>query len=129
MIIARELARLIEDSFSYTFGSNLFIDNVPIGVTNALYIDHLGGISNNYLPTGIAVLDIISRNVSAETAIDNLNEIKNHFVRMYSTETSNAYIYSILLVSDIENVGRDLESMAEYKITVEVNHRDKLLIS
>ncbi len=129
MDIGYELARLIAANFSYTIGTDMFVGTMPTGTDNGIFILRSGGTPHKYLPTNKTVMDVYFKDTSAQNAITSIEALKNWMHRMHTTETSEAYIYSILVLSDIEDMGRTLESEQLYKFTVEVCHRDLDLIS
>ena len=48
---------------------------------------------------------------------------------MHSTDDELTYVYTFLVLGDIEDVARDIEYAKVFKITLQVVHRDKSLIS
>ena len=48
---------------------------------------------------------------------------------MHSAETDSVWIYSILVIGDVEDVIRDLEYEKVFKLTVQLIHRDSSIIS
>jgi len=96
---------------------------------NGIFIISTGGLANNYVPMKQSVIDIYSKNTSAKDGIAKLRDILNFLDRLHSTNLQYNYVYSILTLSTIETVQRDNEYAKIMKITLEVTHRDKALIS
>ena len=128
MDIASEIARYLASAGFGTYGTSIFVAQIPDS-TNGLYVSHTGGTNNMYLPINETVLDIYCKDTSASDCITLLTNIKNHIHRMHNTVTTNSYIYSILMLGDVENVERDLEYAKVFKISILVTNRDTSLIS
>ena len=128
MDAAYEIAQYLHDAGFGTLETDIFVDQIG-AETDGLYVESLGGELNYYLPIEEAVLNIYAKDTSASAAKTKLKNIKNHIHRMHNTVTTNAYIYSILAISNIENVDRDLEYAKLYKLTLSVRCRDLQLIS
>lgn len=126
--IAYEVGLQLQSSGFGTLGVDIFIGQIPPD-KQGLYVMRSGGTPNKYVPIEETVVGIYSKNVQSSTAISALETIKRHFNRMHSTETVNSYIYTYLVIGDVEDVQRDAEYDKIYKITVQVLHRDKALIS
>lgn len=127
--IASELAQYIEDNLGYTQGTDLFIGTMPEDSESGIYIMRVGGVLNDYLPMQTTYISIYYKDTQAVTAMTNLETVKNYLHRMHNTETANSYIFSMLAISDIEDMGLDLESNKVFKFTLEVMHRPTSLIS
>lgn len=128
MDCAYEIAQYLDDAGFGTLGTDIFVDQIG-AETDGLYIESIGGAFENYLPIEEAVVNVYAKDTSASAAKTKLKNIKNHIHRMHNTVTSNAYIYSILAIGNIENVDRDLEYAKLYKLTLTVKCRDTGLIS
>lgn len=128
MNAAYELAQYLYDSNFGTIGTDIFVDQFPDSA-NGIMVSNIGGTRNNYIPVSESIVDVYSKNTSASAAIASLEAIRNHIDRMHSTETNNAYIYSMLILGDIEDVLRDQEYAKIYKFTVQLINRDTSLIS
>ena len=128
MDVANELAQYLDDAGFGTAGTDIFVGQMPEDTTG-IYIVRLGGEQNEYLPIERPTLVIYVLHTSGSTAITTLENIKRYIHRMFSTETDNAWIYSILAIGDISDVDRDLEYNKIYSLTVELLIRDKNLIS
>lgn len=128
MDLSSELATYLQIAGFGTVGTDIFVGQIPEG-TNGLYILSSGGQMGKYVPVNETVLDIYCKNTKASTCITTLNSIKNYIHRMHNTITANAYIYSILVIGDVDDVARDLEYAKIYKITVSVLNRDRSIIS
>lgn len=128
MDIAYELARYISNAGFGTLGSTVFAAQIPAD-QNGIYVVRTGGLPNKYNSIEETVLDVYCKNTKAETCIDTLEDVKRFIHRMHNTSTLNAYIYSILVISDVDDVARDLEYAKVYKITVQVLHRSTGVIS
>lgn len=128
MDIAYELATYLDDANFGTLGTDIFVGQMPADTTG-IYVTRLGGSQDNYLPIERPVLIIYSLHTSSQTAIETLEDIKRYLHRMHSTETDNAWVYSMLAIGDVEDVDRDLEYNKIYSLTIELIIRDKNLIS
>lgn len=126
--IAYELADLLADNGFGTLGDDIMVGQIDF-VKNGIYLLNVAGDSNNYVPMQRSVVDIYAKNTSANAGITKLRNIKNLLDRMHSVNLGQNYIYSILLLGSIENIQRDNEYAKIMKITIEVMHRDKALIS
>lgn len=128
MDIAYELAQYLDDANFGVIGTSIFAGQLPSD-QNGIYVIRTGGQLNGYVPMEETVLDIYCKNTKAQTCIETLEDIKRFIHRMHNTRTANAYIYSILVIGDVEDVGRDLEYAKLYKVTISVICRDTGLIS
>lgn len=128
MDLSSEIATYLQTAGFGTVGTDIFVGQIPEG-TNGLYILSSGGQLGKYVPVNETALDIYCKNTKASTCITTLNNIKNYIHRMHNTLTANAYIYSILVIGDTEDVARDLEYSKIYKITVSILNRDTSVIS
>lgn len=128
MDIAYQVAQYLATAGFGVLGTSIFAGQIP-AEQNGVYVSRLGGLPNNYVPIEEAVLDIYVKDTSAEDAITKLENIKRYIHRMHSTETASVYIYTFLVIGDVEDVQRDLEYAKIFKITVQVMHRAKNLIS
>lgn len=128
MDLSSELATYLQTAGFGTVGTDIFVGQIPEG-TNGLYIVSSGGQLGKYVPVNETALDIYCKNTKASTCITTLNNVKNYIHRMHNTVTANAYIYSILVIGDVEDVARDLEYAKMYKITVSVLNRATSVIS
>lgn len=111
-----------------TVGDDIHIGQIP-AASNGIYVVRSGGQMHNYVPIEEAVVDIYVKNTSSADAIDILERIKRYIHRMHSTTVGTDYVYTFLVIGDIEDVQRDLELAKIYKITLQVVHRDTSLIS
>lgn len=128
MDIANEVAQYLDDANLGTVGTDIFIGQIP-DTTNGVYIIRSGGTFSMYLPTEETILDIYAKNTRASTCITTLENIKRYVHRMHNTLTASSYIYSILVIGDVEDVQRDEQYGKIYKITIQLLHRSTGLIS
>lgn len=128
MDIAYEVAQYLDDAGFGTLGTDIFVGQLPTE-TNGVYVIRSGGGLNNYTPIIESIVEIYSAGMTAQTALQKIESIKNYIHRMYGTETDNAYIYTFLVLGDVEDVLRDEEYKKLYKITLQVQHRNTLVIS
>lgn len=128
MDISKELATYLATAGFGTLGTSIFVGQIPSD-TNGIYVLRTGGQLNNYLPIEETVVDIYCKDTFASDCITTLENIKRYLHRMHTTLTSNTYIYSILVIGDVEDVDRDLEYAKLYKVSVSVLHRSLGLIS
>lgn len=111
-----------------TYGTNIFVGYIPEN-TDAIWLEQVGGNQNNYVPMQEAVINIYIKNTNAATAVDTLNQVKNYIHRMHSTTVSNNYIYTMLVLGNIEDITRDLEYAKIFKLTVQLTYRNTNVIS
>lgn len=128
MDIANEIAQYLDDAGFGTLGTDIFVGQIP-AEQNGLYVLRAGGQAKLYNPLEEAILDIYCKNTKALTCVSTLEDIKRFIHRMHNTTTTNAYVYSILLIGDVEDIARDLEYSKVYKITISVLSRDTGVIS
>lgn len=128
MDIAYQVAVYLAGAGFGTLGGDVFVGQIPDG-TNGIWVERGGGQANGYLPIEEAAVNIYARDTNASEAIDKLEDIKRFIHRMHNTVTAGAYIYRMLLISDVEDVDRDLEHAKIFRIGLSVLHRDAALIS
>jgi hypothetical protein len=128
MDIANTVANYLQTAGFGTVGSDIFVGYIPDD-TNGVWIERIGGNLNYYLPIEESVVNIYVKNTKASIAIDKIEDIKRYIHRMYSVDSATSYIYTLLVLSDVEDLSRDIEYEKVYKITVQVVFRDKTLIS
>lgn len=126
--IASEFADYLAEAGFGTVGQNIFIGAIRPD-SEGLFIERIGGVLNNYVPMEQTTLDLYAYFESAETAITTLENIKRHIHRMHTVDRTGAFIYTILLLGDIEDVSRDMEYRKIVKVTLQIHHRDTALIS
>ena len=128
MDIAYEVTTYLASNGFGTLNTSIFVGQIPEN-TNGIWVERAGGQLNNYVPIEEAVVDIYIKNTKAATCITTLENVKRFIHRMHTTQVNNAYIYTFLVIGDIEVVQRDLEYAKIFKLTVQVVHRDTGLIS
>lgn len=128
MDISYQVAQYLATAGFGTLGTSIFVGQLP-AEQNGVYVSRLGGLPNKYIPIEETVLDIYVKDTSASDAITKLENIKRYIHRMHTTETASAYFYTFLVIGDVEDVQRDMEYTKVFKITLQVMHRDKSLIS
>lgn len=126
--IAYEVGKYLQNAGFGTLNVDIYAGQIPSD-TNGLYVVRTGGQMNNYVPIEESVVDIYVKDTSSSDAITKLENIKRFIHRMHSTEVDAAYVYTFLVLGDIEDVARDLEYAKIYKLTVQVVFRDTALIS
>jgi hypothetical protein len=87
------------------------------------------GTLNNYVPLETTIVDIFVKDQNSEQAITRIENIKRYIHRMHNTVSASSYIYSMLVISDVETIERTDDYQKIYKISVEVMHRALSLIS
>lgn len=128
MDIAKELAQYLDDANFGTLGTDIFAGQLPAD-QNGIYVMLNGGTLNFYNPISESIVDIYVKDTMAYRCVQTLNNIKKHIHRMHTTVKNNAYIYSMLVIGDVEDVARDLEYAKIFKITVSIINRDTSVIS
>ncbi len=126
--VALTVGTYLDNAGFGTVGTDIFIGQIP-ATQDGIYVLRAGGQMNNYVPIEESVVDIYVKNTTSQQAIQTLEQIKRYIHRMHSTTIGNDYIYTFLVLGDIEDVQRDLELAKIYKITLQVVHRDEAVIS
>lgn len=126
--IAQSFAAYLATAGFGTLGTDIHVGYTPEG-ENATWVEVIGGGVHNYLPVEEAAINVYVKNTSAESAINTLNDIKRYIHRMHSTTVSSNYVYSMLVLGNIEDVSRDLEYAKVFKLTVQLLYRNTNLIS
>lgn len=128
MDISYQVASYLANAGFGTIGTSIFVGQIPDGV-NGIWTERIGGLQNNYVPVEEAVVNVYAKNTDASDAITLLTNIKNQIHRMHNSTSGNAYIYSFLVIGNIEDVVRDVEFAKIYKLTIQVMFRDTTVIS
>lgn len=132
MDIADILCQYLDDANFGVVGTSIFPGQIP-NDTNGIYIVRVGGTPNMYTSIEESVCDIYVKDSSSKDAITLLERIKRAIHRSHSisvtVESNTAYIHSLLVIGDVQDVARDLEYSKVYKITVQTLSRDTALIS
>jgi hypothetical protein len=128
MDIANTVATYLQSAGFGTIGSDLFVGYIPDD-TNGVWVERIGGTLNYYVPLEESIVNIYVKDTRANEAVDKIEDIKRYIHRMYSVDSTTSYIYTLLVIGDVEDIARDLEYAKVYKITVQVLFRDKTLIS
>lgn len=128
MDIAKTVADYLQKNNFGTVGTDIFVGYLPED-KNGIYVDRIGGTLNNYVPIEEAAVNIYVKDTKAQTAITTLENIKRFVHRMHNTTQGNAYMYTLLVIGDIEDVARDLEYGKVYKLTLQVVFRNTAIIS
>jgi hypothetical protein len=126
--IAYQVASWLASAGFGTLGTDIFVGQMPAD-TNGLYVFRTGGQLNNYVPIEEAVCDIYCKNIKSELAVDKLEDIKQAIHRQYSQTIGDTFVYTFLILGNIECIERDNEYAKVYKLTVQAVHRDTTLIS
>lgn len=128
MDIANTVATYLDTAGFGDVGIDIFVGYIP-DETDGIWVERIGGSLNYYVPMEESVVNIYVKDTSASSAIDKIEDIKRYIHRMYSVDSATSYIYTILVLGDVEDVARDLEYSKVYKLTVQVVYRDKAIIS
>jgi hypothetical protein len=128
MDIAYKVAEYLAANGFGTLGTSIYVGSIPT-TAQGLNIVRSGGSFNNYLPIEEAVLDIYSKDTQAADAILRLENIKRFIHRQNNISPSGVYIFTILMLGDVEDIQRDDSYDKIYKITVQVIHRSTGVIS
>jgi len=129
MDIAEEIANYLTTvDTSLVVGTDIFVGQIPDD-KGGIWVQRSAGAMNNYVPIEETVLDIYSKYTNASEGIDKLESLKRAIHRMYSTQTANGYIYSMLVISDVEDVSRDQNGYKIFKFSISLMHRDTKLLS
>ena len=128
MDIANRVATYLETAGFGSVGTDIFVGYIPEDL-DGIWVERIGGTMNYYVPMEESVVNIYVKDTSASIAIDKIEDIKRYIHRMYSVDSATSYIYTLLVIGDVEDIARDLEYSKVYKITVQVIYRDKAVIS
>jgi hypothetical protein len=128
MDISYQVATYLASAGFGTLNSSIFVGQIPDN-TNGIWIERIGGQQNNYVPVEESAINIFVKNTDASEGLTLLTQIKNYIHRMHNTSSGNAYIYSFLVLGNIEDVQRDVEYTKVYKLTIQVVFRDTTVIS
>lgn len=126
--IGLALANYLDTSGFGTLGIDIFVSQIPDGV-NGIWVERIGGLQNNYVPMQEAVVNIYAKNTSAADAITLLENIKDHIHRMHTTTAGDNFIYTMLVLGNVEDVSRDLEYAKIVKLTVQLVYKNNGIIS
>lgn len=126
--VARAFATYLANAGFGVLGTDIHVGFTPEG-ENAIWVELIGGGSEMYTPVEEAAINVYIKNTSAEDAINKLNDIKRFIHRMHSTSLNDNYIYTMLVLGNIEDVSRDLEYAKIFKLTVQLLYRNTNLIS
>jgi len=126
--IEYQVATYLQGAGFGTLGTDIFVGDIPNEI-NGVWVVRSGGQMSNYTPIEEAVVDIYCKNIKSELCIDKLERIKRNIHRQHTQTIGDTFIYTLLVLGDIEDVQRDLEYEKIYKITVQAVHRDTSLIS
>lgn len=122
MDIANEFANYLQNAGFGTIGTDIFVGQIP-SAQNGIYVVRNGGLLHNYIPIEETVVDVYIKDTSSLTSVQTIESIKRFVHRMHNTLTGNTYIYSMLVLGDVEDLDRDLEYANVYKISVQLKHR------
>jgi hypothetical protein len=128
MDIAKQLAVYLQNAGYGTLGTSIFVGQIPASI-DGLYVMRTSGTLNNYVPLETTIVDIFVKDQNSEQAITRIENIKRYIHRMHNTVSASSYIYSMLVISDVETIERTDDYQKIYKISVEVMHRALSLIS
>ncbi len=126
--IGLALANYLDASGFGTLGTDIFVSQIP-DVVNGFWLERIGGLQNNYTPMQEAVVNIYAKNTSAADAVALLENIKNHIHRMHTTESGDNFIYTMLVLGNVEDVSRDLEYAKIVKLSVQLVYKNNGIIS
>jgi len=126
--ISYDMAKHLANSGFGTLGTDIFINQIP-AETNGLMVALGGGTLNKYVPIEETILDIYAKNISSETALSTLRGLIKHLHRHHDITTSTNFVYTVLVIGNIQPVQIDQEYAKVYKITLQVLHRDTGVIS
>lgn len=126
--ILNTFAQMLENDGFGTVGTDIFIGQIPAEL-NGIYLERIGGTMNLYLPLEESTINLYVQNISSETAIQTIESIKRTYHRHLETGDDDSFIYTILAIADIEDMGRDMDFGKVYKISFAFQHRSRALIS
>lgn len=122
MDISLSVATYLANNGFGTVGTDIFVSGIPAD-KQGLYLIRAGGLMANYLPIEETVIDIYAKDTQARSAITKLENLKRFVHRMHNTTLADDYIYTMLILGDVEDVQRDDEYDKVYKLTLQVKHR------
>lgn len=126
--VAYSVAQYLQDAGFGTIGTDIFIGQIPSD-TNGIFIVRSGGQLNNYVPIEETVVDIYVKNIKSELCVEKLEQIKRNIHRQHTQTINDTFVFTFLVIGDVQDVQRDVEYEKIYKITLQIVHRDTNLIS
>jgi len=114
---ALEVAEYINDKGYASLYKDLFVDMLPDLENDCTAVYTTGGsLPDIYLPIGSPSFEILVRSDSAESAYSRICRIVEDLHMTYNTTLVDEgnYYYSILLMGEINNLGRDEKGRIEY---------------
>ena len=126
--IAYEVATYLDDGGFGTLGTDIFVSQIP-EQKNGIWVERVGGQMNNYVPIEESVVSIYIKDSDSQSAVGTLESIKRYIHRMHTTTIHNAYVYTFLVIGDIESVQRDVEYAQVYRLSLQIVYRDQAVIS
>jgi uncharacterized protein related to proFAR isomerase len=128
MDIAYEVAQYLDNANFGTLGTDIFVEQIPDNI-NGIWVVRASGTPQKYIPIENTIVDVYVKDTNSSDAIALIENVKRYIHRMHNTTTTNGYIYSMIVIGDVEAIQRDLEYAKIYKITVMILNRASNLIS
>ena len=117
--VALEVAEYLEDNGIGTVGTDIFVDMLPDLANDAIMVYSTGGqVPDIDLPIGSPNFEVLVRSDSAATAHTKITSIVDLLHQQYNTVlvTDGNHYYSILLLGEINALGRDEKGRIEYSV-------------
>ena len=125
---AYEFAQYLVAQGYGTLGSTVLVDASPDEVADIISVLTTGGMKPSiYLPNALPTVEILARGSEALTTFNKISAIAKLLdQKMNSTLiTGGNYYYSINLMGEINNLGRDDKGRIEYSINLETKIRER----
>lgn len=129
-MIEKSLALYLQSLGLGTFGTDLFVDELPDTPVQAVLIRSAEAIPpNQYVDTKKQMVEFWSRSPYSETAYNKLMNIYNVFDRNSNWETDNWHIYFSECLGQPVNIDRDQNSGKMYRLSILLTYRNLNTVS
>jgi hypothetical protein len=124
MNIVVNIADYIDTNTTMTKGTDLFISTLPEDVNNGIMLIGIGGEPDKDYDLFEQRIEIWSRATSTSDSFNRLQSVFTLLHRKANITISNAYIYFMQSMTDIEGMGRDINDRALHKIIIRVIYKN-----
>jgi len=129
MNIVEEIAKYTDTATTNTLGTDMFIGSLADDLDKGILFIGIGGLPDECYDLFEQNIEIWSRDLNSSDGFNKLQEIFTLLHRKQNISTTNAYIYFIQSMTDIESIGRDLNGRALHKIIIRVIYKSDTSIS
>ena len=119
MNIVEDIANYLASKNVGVVGQDIIIGSLPDTLDNGIMLTGIGGNTPelNYR-LFYQNIEIWTRNKKTEDGFNKLKSVFDELHLLSNVQTTNAYIYFIHSLSDLESAGRDLNGRALHKIII-----------